>query len=626
MTEPRASLDARITAQGEIACELRLRGGPEIADPVLCFSLLDRPEILSGAEVVEQLGGFCALRLPGRLRADAPLRFRLRYAAHGDKIMNRAWLPLGAYLRRDDGTTEPVGLPKSGVRSAAPLPPVPDSGHLRLVPPPKTWTPTGGSVAVTGFELDENSLYFREFRQVDDLASRTGLGPFLGAQGLALRVVADPEIGAGAHAIDISGDGVTVHAADAQGARHAATTLLNLVTTHGRKLPLGQITDAPRFAWRGQHLDCARHYYQPATILRLLDLMALLKLNVFHWHFADDEAFRLEVRSHPDLWRKSAFRGEGQTLPGLFGGGAGPTGGSYGPDAVGAVLARARDLGIDVLPEIEFPAHALATTRIYPNLRDPADTGSEVSVQGYGRNTVNPALPQTWDFIEALSAEVAGMFPFAHLHVGGDELPPGTWDGSPEVDRFKREHGGLRDAQDVQGVAMARLGAFLTGRGIRPCAWEEVALGRAGGIGKEALLFSWTGQGPGLKAARAGYDVVMCPGQHVYLDMAHSADIDDWGASWAAIIGLKDTVAWDPVPENEPELAARIVGVEGAFWSEFTTLDTDMEPMLAPRILGVAAKAWSPRAAVNGDLIAALALAYGPVFDRMGWDWNRAAV
>ena len=625
MTEPRVSLDARFTAQGEIACELRLHDGREIADPVLCFSLLDRPEILSGGEIVEQLGGFCALRLHGRLRADTPLRFRLRYAAHGDKIMNRAWLPLGAYLRCDDGPGEPVGLPRPGVRSEGPARPVPDTGHLRLVPPPSAWQPAGGTVAVAGFVL-ENRLYSEEIRQVDDLARRTGLGPFLRAEGLALGVVDDPDLGAGAHVIDIAGDRITLRAADATGARHAAITLLNLLTTHERELPLGRISDAPRFSWRGQHLDCARHYYDPATILRLLDLMALLKLNVFHWHFADDEAFRLEVRSHPELWRRSAFRGEGQTLPGLFGGGAGPTGGSYGPAAVRAVLDRARDLGIDVLPEIEFPAHALATTRIYPDLRDPADTGSEVSVQGYARNTVNPALPRTWDFIESLSAEVAGMFPFAHLHVGGDELPPGTWDGSPEVDRFKRQHGGLRDGQDVQGIAMARLGAFLTGRGIRPCAWEEAALGRAGGIGKEALLFSWTGQGPGLEAARAGYDVVMCPGQHVYLDMAHSADAGDWGASWAGIIGLKDTVAWDPVPENEPELEARIAGIEGAFWSEFTTSDTDMEPMLAPRILGVAAKAWSPRDAVDGELIAELALAYAPLFDRIGWDWNRAAV
>ena len=108
--------------------------------------------------------------------------------------------------------------------------------------------------------------------------------------------------------------------------------------------------------------------------------------------------------------------------------------------------------------------------------------------------------------------------------------------------------------------------------------------------------------------------------------MAHSADAGDWGASWAGIIGLKDTVAWDPVPENEPELEARIAGIEGAFWSEFTTSDTDMEPMLAPRILGVAAKAWSPRDAVDGELIAELALAYAPLFDRIGWDWNRAAV
>src|SRR5690606_11226329 len=214
-----------------------------------------------------------------------------------------------------------------------------------------------------------------------------------------------------------------------------------------------------------------------------------------------------------------AFRGEGQLIPGVFGGGAGPTGGSYSPADVAAVLARAASLGIEVLPEIEVPAHALALTRLIPGLRDPDDTGDEASVQGYRRNTMNPACPATWDLLVPLAQEVAALFPFRHLHLGGDEAPHDAWMGSQAARGWAGGAGATSD--DIQGKMLSRLASTLAGAGIRPCAWEEAAKGVAGGIGNGAILFSWTGQGPGIEAARRGYDVVMTPAQHAYFDMAH---------------------------------------------------------------------------------------------------------
>ncbi len=161
--------------------------------------------------------------------------------------------------------------------------------------------------------------------------------------------------------------------------------------------------------------------------------------------------------------------------------------------------------------------------------------------------------------------------------------------GSPRAKALMAEHG-LQTTQDLQGWTIAKLAAYTAAKGVRPAAWEEAAQGSNGGIGHDAILFSWTGQGPGLEAARAGYDVVMTPAQHVYLDMAHTDDTDDWGASWAAFVDLPDTIAWDPVPD--PALADRIIGVQGGFWSEFTTRDEQLWPMLMPRMLGVAMMAW----------------------------------
>jgi hexosaminidase len=388
------------------------------------------------------------------------------------------------------------------------------------------------------------------------------------------------------YVIEISPDSVTVTASSYGGRFYASVTLLTLL--QNGPIPCGQIEDAPRFGWRGQHLDTARHYFEPDTILRLLDLMALLKLNRFHWHFADDEAFRLETDCHPALWQQTQLRGEGQTLPALFSGQP-VEGGTYSKDIARAIVAHAKALNIEVMPEIEAPAHALAIATIYPETRDPNDTGSERSVQGYHGNALNPAQPKTWDVLFDLAREVGALFPFGVLHLGCDELPENTWMGSPLArNLMKRE--GLETTKDLQGWTIAKLAASVVANGQRPAAWEEAAQGSQGGIGNNAILFSWTGQGAGVDAARAGYVVVMTPAQHAYFDMAHTGDLDDWGAKWAAFVDLPDTINWDPIPEAD--IADNVVGVQGAFWSEFTNFDAEIWPMLMPRMLGLSVKAW----------------------------------
>jgi len=297
---------------------------------------------------------------------------------------------------------------------------------------------------------------------------------------------------------------------------------------------------------------------------------------------------RLEIESFPALWQKTAMCGEGHLLPALFAGGT-EAGGSYSKQTAREIIAHAKALNIEVLPEIEAPAHAVAITHVFPDTRDPADNGAEASVQGYLGNAVNPAMPKTWEVLEAVAREVGGLFPFNHLHLGCDELPTDTWMGSPAA-RALMAREGLETTHDLQGWTMAKLAAIVTENGQRPAAWEEAAEGSNGGIGHNAILFSWTGQAKGLKAAHAGYDVVMTPAQNVYLDMAHTDDPDDWGASWAAFVSLADTIRWDPCPDTT--IADRIIGVQGTFWSEFTTQDAQIWPMIIPRIFGVAVKAW----------------------------------
>lgn len=574
----------------------------DMAKPVFCCSGMVPMKVVKGGTLIGELGSFTEVQLPDLVSGE-PYEFTLAYRDRTRTPANRAWLPLGPYLRSADG---PVALPP--VRSGCdpqPLKTVPPFEGLQLVPQPTDWAPTGGTLYADGFFCDDDAL-----AAVAALANRQSLPPFLLDSGPALKLKSDPDLPVDAYKLEISTAGVTLTANSYGGRFYGGITLLTLLQTHANELPCGVISDSPRFAWRGQHLDCARHFFEMSTIHDLLDLMALMKLNRFHWHFADDEAFRLQIDSYPELWQRTELCGEGHLMPTLFSR-AIEAGGSYSKADAAQVIERAKQLSIEVMPEIEALSHALAIGKVFPDMLDPEDTGTEESVQGYRHNILNPAMPKTWEVLAVIAKEVGDLFPFGHLHLGCDELPDGTWMNSPAA-RKVMDREGHKNTQDLQGWTMSKLAEIVTQNGQRPAGWEEAAQGSNGGIGHDAILFSWSGKEPGFAAARAGYKVVMTPAQHIYLDMAHTDDIDDWGANWAAYVSLDDTIDWEPVPTDEPELEANIIGVQGAFWAEFTTEDTQMWPMLLPRILGVSAMAWQS-SQMTSDALHALARAYAPI-------------
>ena len=224
-------------------------------------------------------------------------------------------------------------------------------------------------------------------------------------------------------------------------------------------------------------------------------------------------------------------------------------------------------------------------------MRDVNDLGREVSVQGYTTNVMNPAKQETWCLIDSIVGELTALFPSEILHIGGDELPENAWSCSPLVAQLK-DNEGLYTVDDVLGWTMQKADQIVRKHGRRPAAWQEAARGINGGIQNDAIIFGWSGIGDCINAAERGHDIVLCPAQHCYFDMAHTHEIDDWGVTWANPISIEDIQSWDPLAYIDPTLHKNVLGIQGAFWSEFTTSDQDAMHMIFPRLDAPSCIAW----------------------------------
>ncbi|MGB1426440.1 MAG: family 20 glycosylhydrolase, partial [Paracoccaceae bacterium] len=336
-----------ILKNGGICCTITAE--QTVENSVFCFSLMAPGSVAAGGHLIRRVGGFHEVQLPA-LAAGHPHVIELTYDDPNIGVKNRAWLPLGSYLRVGDACHSLPSL-ELGVR-AGPEQSIDAYEGLPLVPAPTHWKPALGTVRAEGFWFSDDQL-----DKVNALAMRTSAKLFKNQAGLAVIVQRQADMPQEGYELSITPGKVIITAAAHSGIFYAGITLLNLFITTNGLLPCGRIEDQPRFPWRGQHLDCARHFFKTDTITGLLDLMALLKLNRFHWHFSDDEAFRIEIPNLPEVWQKSRCRGEGAYMPGVFGGGMKACG-SYSVSDVERIVAHAKALHIEVLPEIEIPAHS----------------------------------------------------------------------------------------------------------------------------------------------------------------------------------------------------------------------------------------------------------------------------
>ncbi|SCB38337.1 beta-N-acetylhexosaminidase [Rhizobium hainanense] len=420
-------------------------------------------------------------------------------------------------------------------------------------------------------------------------------------QGRALRFVERPALGREAYELSFSGNEVVLGFSTASGRLYGLTTLAQLLDGARRepgrfRFPVaGSIADRPRYGWRGCHLDVSRQFTPKDDVLRLLDILAWLKLNIFHWHLTDDEAWRLEIRAYPQLTTTGVLRGPDEPLLPQLGNAAEPVGGFYSQDDVREIVAHAAALGIEVIPEIDIPGHSTATLVALPELTDGQEApDSYHSVQGYPNNALNPAIELTYEFLAKVLDEMVELFPSEYLHIGGDEVANGSWLASP-LARKLMEKEGISGTFALQSYFLKRIKAMLTERGRKLAGWNEVAHG--GGVDPEStLLMAWEKPEVGIELAREGYEVVMTPGQAYYLDMVQADAWQEPGASWAGTVPPAHTYAYEAEGDFPDELKHLMKGVQACIWQENFISRDYFNRLVFPRLPAIAEAAWTPKA------------------------------
>ncbi|CAN5337855.1 hypothetical protein BH10PSE19_BH10PSE19_00450 [soil metagenome] len=363
-------------------------------------------------------------------------------------------------------------------------------------------------------------------------------------------------------------------------------------------IPALEIIDYPRFTYRGLMLDSARHFMPIERIKRLLDLMAMHKLNVFHWHLTDDEGWRIEIKRYPALTAVGAWRGFGLAIPPSLGTGPKRYGGYYSQQEIRELIDYAATRHITIIPEIEMPGHARALIVSLPEkLLDKNDKSHYSSVQDYQDNVLSPCIESTYTVLGSILTEVSHLFPSKVIHIGADEVPTGIWMQSPSCQALMKKLD-LQNTKQLQHYFLTRIQKILQANNKIMGGWEEIIGG--GELHHSAWIYHWAEAKKALKTTQRGYDVILMPAEHLYFDLAYNKDAKEPGLYWAGYIDTFKAYSYQPIPTNMPvALAKKIRGVQGALWSEYLISDERLDYMAFPRVAALAELAWTPAARRN---------------------------
>jgi hexosaminidase len=491
---------------------------------------------------------------------------------------------------------------------------------LSVLPQPVRLEPASGVFVLTASTIIATDRATRDigYTLADLVAPATGyriavrpLPAGAGAtRGIAIRL--DPtlaRLGDEGYRLEVTPSRVTIRAFAPAGAFYAVQTLRQLLPVaifrDGKvegvrwTIPAVVIEDYPRFAWRGAHLDVGRHFMPKEFVKKYIDLLALHKLNRFHWHLTEDQGWRIEIKKYPRLtdvgaWRRETLVGRqsmyADSTQWRFDGR--PHGGFYTQDDVREIVAYARARFVTVVPEIEMPGHAQAAIAAYPELGNTADPVAVSTKWGVHARILNPE-ESTIRFMQDVLTEVLELFPGPYVHIGGDEAVKTEWQASPRAQARIRELG-LKDEAELQSWFIRRMDEFLTARGRTLIGWDEIL---EGGLAPNAVVMSWRGTAGGIAAAQARHDVVMTPTSHTYFDYYQSPDTTREPIAIGGYLPLDTVYAYEPVPAELTAVEARyVLGAQAQHWTEYMPHPKQVEYMAFPRLSALAEVVWTPRA------------------------------
>ena len=403
----------------------------------------------------------------------------------------------------------------------------------------------------------------------------------------------------GSYKLVITQKGVVIEASTYQGIFYGIQTLKQLLSPQTKiKAPVLQcavITDGPQFEWRGMMLDVSRHFFPKDSVKKIIDVLAMHKMNKFHWHLVDGIGWRIEIEKYPELTKRGAWRKvkKGKKPWEDFettyqNANEEVYGGYYTQDDIREIVEYAAQKYIDVVPEIEMPGHSTAALQCFPELV--CDGGTDTGVYCAGND-------KTFDFLQDIISEVTQLFPYAYIHIGGDEVGKGNWQRCTLCqDRMQEQE--LNNTEELQSYFVKRMESFIHTKGKKLIGWDEIL---EGGLPARAAVMSWRGMQGGIEASNAGHDVVMSPGSPCYFDHNQGKSVYE-PPSWGGYNNLLKVYDFDPVPGDiMPDMVKHILGGQANLWTEQIPTLKHAEYMLLPRLCALSEALWTERSQKNKE-------------------------
>lgn len=421
-------------------------------------------------------------------------------------------------------------------------------------------------------------------------------------KGAFVRMILDEALEAEEYNLDITKDrGVVIEGGSVRAIWWGLQTLTQIFFQGDMKdgkpvqIECVSINDKPHFEYRGAMLDCCRHFFTVEEVKQWIDMIALHKINIFHWHLTEDQGWRIEIKAYPLLTKVGSVRKETQVgkdrTPGN--GDKTPYGGYYTQKDIREIVAYAAARQIDIIPEIEMPGHSVAALACYPWLGCVGHDYEVRTTWGISDDVLCIGKESTFEFLEKVLDEVCELFPYKYIHIGGDEAPRVRWKDCPDC-QAKMKELGLESEAQLQSYLLQRIEKYLNAKGKRIIGWDEIL---EGGVTPSATVMSWRGAKGGIKAALQGNDVVMSPNSHFYLDYPQTNDpvANNEGFVPRHYLPLRTCYAFDPYDQLDENAKAHIKGIQANTWCEYIRTFDHVMHMDLPRLAALSEVAWSEK-------------------------------